>query len=123
MGNFFRDAIDYIVDSQFNVSMRSDVIVWLIDAADEPHARQAALRLPGVVAAESGRDVAVRFVNGHVSERSRIRGLTRDPQLTRIVDERNREVSRLHDDGLVMTDRLCRQARSACGRHGARRGA
>ena len=26
MGNFFRDAIDYIVDSQFNLAMRSEVI-------------------------------------------------------------------------------------------------
>jgi putative ABC transport system permease protein len=106
MGNFFRDAIDYIVDSQFNVGMRSDVIVWMTEAADENPARQAVLRLPGVLTAESGRDVPVRFVNGHLVERGQIRGLTRRPQLTRIVDERNREVSRLEDDGLVMTDRL-----------------
>jgi putative ABC transport system permease protein len=106
MGNFFRDAIDYIVDSQFNVGMRSDVIVWMTEAADENPARQEVARLPGVLTAESGRDVPVRFVNGHLVERGQIRGLSRQPQLTRIVDERNREVSRLEDDGLVMTDRL-----------------
>jgi len=106
MGNFFRDAIDYIVDSQFNVSMRSDVIVWMTEAADDAAVRSAAARLPGVSAVESGRDVPVRFVHGHASERGQIRGLTRQPQLTRIVDERNREVSRVEDDGLVMTDRL-----------------
>jgi putative ABC transport system permease protein len=106
MGNFFRDAIDHIVDSQFNVSMRSDVIVWLSDAADEPTAREAVLRLPGVLAAESGRDVPVRFVNGHLSQRGQIRGLARDPQLTRIVDERARVASRMQEPGLVMTDRL-----------------
>jgi putative ABC transport system permease protein len=106
MGNFFRDAIDYIVDSQFNVSMRSDVIVWLAEAADNDAARAAVHRLPGATAAESGRDVPVRFFNGHLSERGQIRGLSREPQLTRIVDDRNREVSRVEDDGLVMTDRL-----------------
>ena len=105
MGNFFTDAIDYIVDSQFNVGMRSDVIVWMIDAADDS-ARHEVARLPGVTAVESGRDVAVRFINGHRNERGSIRGLTRHPQLTRIIDQRNREVSRLDDDGLVMTDRL-----------------
>ncbi|MDH4059995.1 MAG: ABC transporter permease [Aquincola sp.] len=105
MGNFFRDAIDYIVDSQFNVSMRSDVIVWMSEAGDNAAGREMA-RLPGVTAVESGRDVAVRFVNGHLSERGSIRGHTRHAQLTRIVGHDNREASRLDDDGLVMTDRL-----------------
>ena len=105
MGNFFSDAIDYIVDSQFNVGMRSDVIVWMTEAVDNS-ARLEVARLPGVMAVEAGRDVGVRFVNGHRSERGSIRGLTRHPQLTRIVDEKNHEASRLDDDGLVMTDRL-----------------
>ncbi len=105
MGNFFRDAIDYIVDSQFNVAMRSDVIVWLTEAGDDA-ARLEAARLPGVTAVESGRDVPVRFVNGHLSERGQIRGHTRRAALTRIIDIDNREASRLEDDGLVMTDRL-----------------
>jgi len=105
MGNFFRDAIDYIVDSQFNVAMRSDVILWMTEAADDS-ARHEVARLPGVTAAESGRDVAVRFVNGHLSERGQIRGHTRRAELTRIVDVNNREGSRLEGDGLVMTDRL-----------------
>ena len=105
MGNFFSDAIDYIVDSQFNVGMRSDVIVWMIEAADDS-ARHDVARLPGAMAVESGRDVAVRFSNGHRAERGSIRGLTRHPQLTRIVDQENHEASRLDSDGLVMTDRL-----------------
>jgi putative ABC transport system permease protein len=105
MGNFFRDAIDYIVDSQFNVSMRSDVILWLSEAVDNI-GRNDVARLPGVTAVESGRDVAVRFVNGHLSERGSIRGHTRHAGLTRIIDFDNREASRLDDDGLVMTDRL-----------------
>ncbi len=105
MGNFFRDAIDHIVDSQFNVSMRSDVIVWMTEAADNK-ARHEVARLPGVTAVESGRDVPVRFVNGHLSERGQIRGHTRHAELTRIIDVDNREASRLDDDGLVMTDRL-----------------
>ena len=105
MGNFFRDAIDYIVDSQFTVSMRSDVIVWMTEAGSNS-ARHDLARLPAVVAVESGRDLPVRFVNGHLSERGQIRGHTSRAELTRIVDFENREVSRLEDEGLVMTDRL-----------------
>ena len=105
MGNFFNDAIDYIVDSQFNVVMRSDVIVWMPEAADDS-ARHEVARLPGVTAVESGRDVAVRFVNGHISKRGSIQGFARHAELRRIVDLDQREASRLEDDGLVMTDRL-----------------
>jgi putative ABC transport system permease protein len=105
MGNFFRDAMDYIVDSQFNVAMRSDVIVWMTEAVDDS-ARHELARLPGVIAVESGRDVPVRFVNGHLSERGQIQGLAPRPELRRVIDIDNREASRLDDAGLVMTDRL-----------------
>jgi putative ABC transport system permease protein len=105
MGNFFRDAMDYIVDSQFNVAMRSDVIVWMTEAADDS-ARLELARLPGVIAVESGRDVAVRFVNGHLSHRGQIQGFAPHPELRRVIDIDNREASRLDDSGLVLTDRL-----------------
>ena len=108
MGHFFRDALDYIVDSQFNVAMRSDVILWLAESTDDS-ARLEIARLPGVIDVESGRDVPVRFVNGHLVERGQIRGHARRATLTRIIDSSNREASRLEDDGLVMTDRLADQ--------------
>jgi putative ABC transport system permease protein len=105
MGNFFRDAIDYLVDSQFNVAMRSDVIVWMTEAVDDS-ARHELARLPGVIAVESGRDVPVRFVNGHLSQRGQIQGYEHRPELRRVIDIDNREASRLEGSGLVMTDRL-----------------
>ncbi len=105
MGNFFRDAIDFLVDSQFNLAMRSDVIVWMTEAVDDS-ARHELERLPGVIKVESGRDVAVRFSNGHLSERGSIQGLARNPELRRVIDTDNREASRLQGDALVMTDRL-----------------
>jgi putative ABC transport system permease protein len=105
MGNFFRDAIEFIVDSQFNVSMRSDVIVWLAEATPAGAGRELA-RLPGVIQFESGRDVQVRFSHGHRSERGMIRGNSSPGELTRIIDVDNRQASRLDDSGLVLTDRL-----------------
>ncbi len=105
MGNFFRDAIDYVVDSQFNVAMRSDVIVWMSEAVDD-NVRHALARLPGVLAVESGRDVAVRFVNGHLSQRGSIQGFAHTPELRRVVDIDNRQIGPLEGAGVVMTDRL-----------------
>lgn len=104
LGNFFRDAIDFIVDSQFNASMRSDVIVWMSEAGPDS-ARLELQRLPGVLAVESGRDVAVRFVHGARSERGVLQGLAATPQARRIVDVDGR-ASLPSASGLVMTDRL-----------------
>ncbi len=105
MGNFFSDAIDYIVDAQFNVALRSDVVLWMPEAADDS-ARHELARLPGVTMVESGRDVPVRFSNGHLSERGAVQGLARHAQLRRIVDMDKHVANQLDTDGLVMTDRL-----------------
>ena len=104
MGNFFRDAIEAVVDSKFNVEMRSDVIVWMAEPVND-NARLSVARLPGAIAVESGRDIPVRFVHGHRSERGAIQGYAARPQLRRVVDVHNRQVLP-QADGLVMTDRL-----------------
>ena len=105
MGNYLKDAIDYIVDAQFNVALRSDVVVWISEPANDS-ARYELARLPGVTAVESGRDVPVRFVNRHISQRGAIQGFARRGDLRRIVDMDKRVASRLDGEGLVMADRL-----------------
>jgi putative ABC transport system permease protein len=103
-GNFVRDAMDFIVESTFQVAFRDDVILWVPEPAS-PAAALAMARLPGVLRVEPGRDVPVRFVYGHRSERGSLQGWASEPQLRRIVDRDLREtVPRGH--GLVMTDRL-----------------
>jgi putative ABC transport system permease protein len=107
MGNFFRDAIDAIVDTQFNLSIRSDVIVWMTDEVDAAAGRELA-RLPGVLQVEAGRRVAVRFVNGHRTEKGTIEGQAAAPLLQRVIDVNQRQVLP-PADGLLMTDRLARK--------------
>ena len=104
MGNFFRDAIESIVDTQFNLSMRNDVAVWLTDPIADS-ARHELARLPGATMVEASRFVAVTLVNGHRRERSQIRGYARAPELYRIIDVDGRE-TRPGGNGLVLTDRL-----------------
>jgi len=104
MGNFFRDAIEFIVDSSFNLGMRSDVSVWMTDPVSD-RARHELARIPGVIAVESSRFVAVTLVHGHRRERSQIRGYAERPELSRIIDVDNRQ-TRPAGNGLVLTDRL-----------------
>ena len=104
MGNFFRDAIEVVVDTQFNLGLRGDVTVWTAEAVDDS-VRLELARLPGVIGVESTRFVPVNFVNGHRRERSMIRGYAPRPELYRVIDVDRRETL-LEGRGLVMTDRL-----------------
>ena len=104
MGNFFRDAIEFVVDAQFTLAMRNDVAVWTLEAVPD-RARLELLHLPGVKAAESSRFVQVALVNGHRRERTLLRGYAQRPELYRIVDADLRATAPA-GDGLVLTDRL-----------------
>ena len=104
MGNFFRDAIEFIVDTQFTLVMHNDVAVWTFEVVPD-RAREELLRLPGVKAAESNRFVPVTLVNGHRRERSQLRGYETVPELYRIVDVDQRETLP-SGEGVVLTDRL-----------------
>ncbi|MGZ5180037.1 MAG: ABC transporter permease [Ramlibacter sp.] len=104
MGNFFRDAIASIIDVQFNVALRGDVVVWMVDPVNASAARGLA-RLPGVLQVEPGRRVGVRFVHGPRSEKSMIEGDAAPPVLQRLVDVDGRQVP-AGTSGLVLTDRL-----------------
>ncbi|MDN8618664.1 ABC transporter permease [Variovorax ginsengisoli] len=104
MGNFFRDAIEVIVDSTFGLSMRSDVSVWMTEPADAAIALQFA-RLPGVLAHESLRDVQATLVNGPRRQRVMIRGGPVRSELLRIIDVDGRQTLP-SGDGIVLTDRL-----------------
>ncbi|MFO1249890.1 MAG: ABC transporter permease [Inhella sp.] len=104
LGNFFRDAIDTIVDAQFNQVMRSDLIVWRAEAGDA-QARLELARLPGVLQVEPGRDLPVTFRNGLRQQRGSLQGYAAQPEARRIVDVDGR-ASRPSATGLLLTDRL-----------------
>jgi putative ABC transport system permease protein len=104
MGNFFRDAIDVIVDTNFNLGMRGDVEMWTTDPIDAGASRALA-RLPGVLQVEPGRRVAVRFIHGARSETGVIQGRTTPTSLLRVIDVDGR-VAEPPPEGLLLSDRL-----------------
>lgn len=104
MGNFFRDAIEVIVDTQFNLIVRGDVTLWAAEAVDDG-VRHELARLPGVRHVEATRFVPVTFINGHHRERSMIRGYAPRATLYRVIDVDQRETL-LEGRSLVLTDRL-----------------
>jgi putative ABC transport system permease protein len=104
MGNFIRDAIEVVVDTQFNLGLRGDVTVWTAEAVDD-RVRHELARLPGVTMVEAIRFVPVTFVNGHRRERNLIRGYAPRAELYRVIDV-DRHATLLDGRDLVLTDRL-----------------
>lgn len=104
LGNFFRDAIDMVVDNQFTLGLRGEVTMWTTDPVDDS-VRHELLRLPGVRHVESLRFVTVSVGNAQRRERTILRGYAGRPELYRVIDMAQRETL-LQDHGLVLTDRL-----------------
>jgi putative ABC transport system permease protein len=107
LGNFVRDAIESIEHSAFSLAMRGDLMVAMIEPTDDS-ARHDLARLPGVIAVESQRDLAVQFRNGPHVERGRLQSLVAEPELRRLIDVDGNEIAP-PVDGLLMTDRLARK--------------
>ena len=104
LGLFWWDALDYMVQIQFNAAERSDAIVGF----PEPTSLRALHELeryPGVEYAEGLRSVPVRLRAQHHSYRTAIIGVSRDARLRRLLDARNRAVTVI-PGGVMLTDRL-----------------
>ncbi len=107
MGNFFRDAIEHIVERQFDTIWRGDVQVMTSEAVSGAALRELE-RVPGVQAVEGSRSLSATLIHGHRSHRVQLRGLEPQAQQQRLVDVHGRVVP-LQEDGLVLTDRLAAQ--------------
>ncbi len=104
LGNFFRDAIEVVIDNQFTLGLRGEVTMWTTDPVDDA-VRHELRRLPGVRHVESLRFLTVSVGNAQRRERTILRGYAGRPELYRVIDMRQRETL-LAGRGLVLTDRL-----------------
>jgi putative ABC transport system permease protein len=104
VGFYFYDAVDQILDLQFNNVMREDANVVFNEP--RPASTRFELRsLPGVLYVEPYRTVPVRLRFEHHVRRLALLGVEDNTNLFRIVD-RNYNVIHLPPDGLVLTTTL-----------------
>ena len=101
IGLVFNDATERLIQTQFWEAERQDVTVNFVEPRGSA-ARYALARLPGVIAVEPQRAVAVRVRAGYRERYLAISGVPPTPRLKRIVD-RNGEPIRLPPGGVVLS--------------------
>ena len=106
VGNFGKDAIDYLIDFQFSFQERHDATVQFHEAVPQ-RALGSLEQVPGVIRVEPFRSVPVRLRHGPRHRQTSITGLDEDRQLYRLVDSSERVLD-LPPRGLVMSAQLAK---------------
>ena len=101
---FFMDAIEQLIDVQFNRAERQDATLSFYEAKG-PQALNAARALPGVLYAEPFRAVSARLHFGGASRRESVTGVVADARLSQILDDTLQPVA-IPPHGLVLSDKL-----------------
>lgn len=103
-GTFSGDALDFMLDVQFNRAQRQDLTVTFTQPTSDA-ALYELRALRGVEVAEPFRSVPVRLKNEHRSYRTGIEGVSATPVLRRPLTV-NHEPIDLTSEGLVLTEYL-----------------
>ena len=104
VGMFSLDAIEVLLDMQFNVAQRQDYTVTFVEQRSA-QARHELAHLPGVLAVEPVRMVPARLRAGHRMREETITGLDQGSRLHRVVDTSHASIP-LPADGLVLSAKL-----------------
>jgi len=113
VGMFSLDAIEVLLDVQFNVAQRQDYTLAFIEPRST-RALQELAHLPGVFAVEPVRAVPARIRAGHLARQTAITGLMNGARLQRVIDSSLRPVP-LPGDGLVLSRKLAEILRLRAG--------
>ncbi len=101
---FFFDAIEVLIDTQFQVGQRQDVSVTFVEAT-RPDALWSLERLPGVMKAEGFRAVPASVSAGRFSRNVSIIGLPAQSQLQRPLDRRLMPIA-IPERGILLSAKL-----------------
>lgn len=110
---FTEDAVDFMIDVTFFQAERQDATINFVQERPVSAVFDVE-RLPGVLAAEPVRTVAVRLTHGHLSRRVPLHGRPLDTDLSRLLDLGHEPV-RLPESGIVLTDMLASLLRARTG--------
>lgn len=105
-GGFWGDAIDFMVDFQFNRAQRDDLTVTFIEPVSR-HALYSLSSLEGVRLVEPLRAVPVRLRFLHREYRTSLQGIDNHADLRRVLNENFNPVT-FPEQGIVLTDHLAR---------------
>ncbi len=103
-GTFWWDAVNSMVDTQFNAIERGDAAVTLVEPRSD-HVLYDLGRLPGVLQTEGYRSVPVQLQAGQHRYRTAIFGLKAGARLRRTLDDRKRVID-LPERGMLLSERL-----------------
>lgn len=104
VGQFWSDAVDYLIDVQFGTAMREDMNVRFSDPIPERALNELA-HLPGVFRVEGLREVPVRFRSGARFRDSVLTGYETNADLRKVVDMMGVPAA-LPAEGLLLTKKL-----------------
>lgn len=104
VGTFSEDAVEYLMDFQFNIAERQDITVTFVETNSSDALREIA-HLRGVRRAEPFRSVPARLRFEHRSRRVGIMGVESGADLKRLIDENERPVA-VPPDGLLLSSAL-----------------
>jgi putative ABC transport system permease protein len=104
LGSFSLDAIRYIMNFQFRIAQRQEVMVALYEAA-EPSVIHDFAHQPGVKSVQAFRSVPTRIEHGHRSRRIGVLGLETNVDLYRLLNTQEQPVT-IPENGIVLSDKL-----------------
>jgi putative ABC transport system permease protein len=105
-GGFWGDAIDFMVDFQFNRAQRDNLTVTFIEPVSQ-RALYSLGSLDGVRHLEPFRSVPVRLRHLHREYRTALQGIDNHGDLRRVLNENFNPVD-FPEEGIVLTDHLAR---------------
>ena len=104
IGSFTTDALQYLINFQFRVAQRQDVMVTFVEPI-VGGVRREVLKMPGVMQADFFRSVATRLRHEHFDRRVAIMGLDGQSEMFRLINEQEQVVT-LPKSGLMLNTKL-----------------
>lgn len=101
MMRFNHDAIDYMIDVNFNIMDRSDISVTFVEPQSE-NVIYDLKRMDGVIAVEPSRSTPVMMRHGLATHLGSITGMVPDPLLNRAVDDDLHSIY-VRNDGVILS--------------------
>lgn len=104
LGSFAKDALEFILETQFYLAQRQDLSIAFVEPASA-RALHDVEHLRGVRRCEPFRSLSIRMRSGHRSRRLALMGVSRKGELFRLIDKDRREVS-IPAEGVVLSTKL-----------------